>query len=169
MAYSIYYITGTLLAMQVPFVGFNALHSSEHMASHAVFIVLQTRLFISFIRTYTGTHFKKIVRFLIFSTIIVLVFGLLFLILTGKTKWGGRSLTLLDPSYAKKYLPIIASVSEHQATTWTSYFFDLHYLVIFTPVGLFYCSRKPTNLKIFISIYVVFSVYFASVMVRLLL
>lgn len=27
-------------------------------------------------------------------------------------------MTLLDPTYAKKYIPIIASVSEHQATTW---------------------------------------------------
>lgn len=44
-------------------------------------------------------------------------------------QWTGRSLTLLDPTYATKYIPIIASVSEHQPTTWTSFFFDLHILV----------------------------------------
>jgi dolichyl-diphosphooligosaccharide--protein glycosyltransferase len=35
------------------------------------------------------------------------------MLITGKTKWSGRSMTLLDPTYAKKYIPIIASVSEH--------------------------------------------------------
>lgn len=78
-------------------------------------------------------------------------------------------MTLLDPTYAKKYIPIIASVSEHQATTWSSFFFDLHFLVILTPVGLFYCFKKGTDGSYFAAIYVVLSVYFASVMVRLLL
>ena len=71
-------------------------------------------------------------------------------------------MTLLDPTYAKKYIPIIASVSEHQATTWSSFFFDLHFLVILTPVGLYYCFKKPTQGKLFAAIYVVLAVYFAS-------
>eukprot|EP01050_Picozoa_sp_SAG11_P022386 SAG11_NODE_4225_length_2003_cov_1.109244_3_plen_66_part_01 len=40
--------------------------------------------------------------------------ALAFLTVSGKTQWSGRSLTLLDPTYASKYIPIIASVSEHQ-------------------------------------------------------
>lgn len=43
--------------------------------------------------------------------------------------WTGRFWTLLDPTYAKKFIPIIASVAEHQPTTWASYFFDTHFLV----------------------------------------
>jgi len=78
-------------------------------------------------------------------------------------------MTLLDPTYAKKYIPIIASVSEHQATTWSSFFFDLHFLVILTPVGLYYCFQKSTDGMIFMAMYVILAVYFASVMVRLLL
>lgn len=35
--------------------------------------------------------------------------------------WTGRSLSLLDPTYASKYIPIIASVSEHQPPTTYSY------------------------------------------------
>lgn len=49
--------------------------------------------------------------------------------LLGYQEWTGRSLSLLDPTYAKKYIPIISSVSEHQPTTWTSFFFDLHICV----------------------------------------
>ena len=42
-----------------------------------------------------------------------MVIGVVGLFVTGKTQWSGRSMTLLDPTYAKKYIPIIASVSEH--------------------------------------------------------
>jgi dolichyl-diphosphooligosaccharide--protein glycosyltransferase len=78
-------------------------------------------------------------------------------------------MTLLDPTYAKKYIPIVASVSEHQATTWGSYFFDIHFLIFLTPIGLFYIFKERTHNIIFIGIYAVLSVYFASVMIRLLL
>ena len=43
----------------------------------------------------------------------------------------GRSLSLLDPTYASKYIPIIASVSEHQPPAWPAYFTDLNILARF--------------------------------------
>mmetsp|Transcript_68254 Transcript_68254/g.94880 ORF Transcript_68254/g.94880 Transcript_68254/m.94880 type:complete len:245 (+) Transcript_68254:205-939(+) len=156
--------------MQIPFVGFQAIHSSEHMASHGIFILLQVYMFVGFIRQYIGeAGFKFLSRIFITGTVVMLFLAFFFMFITGRTKWSGRSMTLLDPTYAKKYIPIIASVSEHQATTWSSYFFDLHYLMVFSPVGLWYCFKKPNYGKIFIGIYVVLSVYFASVMIRLLL
>lgn len=78
-------------------------------------------------------------------------------------------MTLLDPTYAKKYIPIVASVSEHQATTWSSFFFDIHFAIFFSPVGLYYIFKNRQNNIVFIGIYVALSVYFASVMIRLLL
>ena len=39
-SYTVFYIMGTLLCMQVPFVMFGALKSSEHFLSHGVFILL---------------------------------------------------------------------------------------------------------------------------------
>ena len=47
--------------------------------------------------------------------------------------WTGRFYSLLDPSYAKNNIPIIASVSEHQPTTWSSFYFDLQMLVFMFP------------------------------------
>ena len=98
-------------------------------------------------------------------------FGAFFILLLflGETQWSGRSMTLLDPTYAKKYIPIVASVSEHQATTWGSYFFDIHFLIFLTPVGLYYIYKNRENNITFVGIYVTLSVYFASVMIRLLL
>jgi asparagine N-glycosylation enzyme membrane subunit Stt3 len=75
--------------------------------------------------------------------------------------WTGRFYSLLDPTYAKDNIPIIASVSEHQPTTWASFFFDLHCLVFLFPAGLYFCFRKLTDANIFAILYGVTSVYFS--------
>merc|ERR1711976_905160 len=83
--------------------------------------------------------------------------------------WAGRFYSLLDPSYAKNNIPIIASVSEHQPTTWSSFYFDLQMMVFLFPAGLYFCFKKLTDANIFIIMYGVTSIYFAGVMVRLML
>jgi len=60
-------------------------------------------------------------------------------------------------------------VSEHQPTTWASFFFDLHALVFLFPVGLYFCFSNLTDVNIFLILYGITSVYFAGVMVRLML
>ena len=74
-----------------------------------------------------------------------------------------------DTGYAKIHIPIIASVSEHQPTTWFSFFFDLHILACVFPVGLWYCIKNINDERVFIVLYAVSAVYFAGVMVRLML
>lgn len=84
------------------------------MSSHGVFILLQIHAFIGFIKQYINKKgFKFITRILVISAAVLLLVSFIFMLVTGKTKWSGRSMTLLDPTYAKKYIPIIASVSEH--------------------------------------------------------
>ena len=75
--------------------------------------------------------------------------------------WTGRFYSLLDPSYAKNNIPIIASVSEHQPTAWSSFFFDLQVLTMLFPAGIYYCFSRLTDHNIFIILYGIFSVYFA--------
>jgi len=41
-----------------------------------------------------------------------------------------------DRTYASKYIPIIASVSEHQPPTWPSYFMDINVLAFLVPAGI---------------------------------
>lgn len=66
-------------------------------------------------------------------------------LLPGKiSPWTGRFYSLLDPSYAKNNIPIIASVSEHQPTTWSSYYFDLQLLVFMFPGLSTLCSERPS-------------------------
>merc|ERR1711997_1370643 len=101
--------------------------------------------------------------------------GIGFVVVVGLTwlgviaPWSGRFYSLWDTGYAKIHIPIIASVSEHQPTTWFSFFFDLHILVCVFPVGLWLCIKNINDERVFIILYAVSAVYFAGVMVRLML
>ena len=140
------------------------------MASHGVFIIIQVYQFIRFTKRFISQEtMDKLFKYVLVGISISLGAAFILLLLLGQTKWSGRSMTLLDPTYAKKYIPIVASVSEHQATTWSSYFFDIHFAIFFTPVGLYYIFNNRKNNIIFMGIYAALSVYFASVMIRLLL
>ncbi|VDK66598.1 unnamed protein product, partial [Anisakis simplex] len=63
--------------------------------------------------------------------------------------WSGRFYSLWDTGYAKIHIPIIASVSEHQPTTWVSFFFDLHITAAVFPVGLWYCVKNVNDERVF--------------------
>ncbi|MEE6466130.1 hypothetical protein FKM82_006850 [Ascaphus truei] len=122
IAYSTFFIVGLILSMQIPFVGFQPIRTSEHMAA-AGYIA----------------------------------------------PWSGRFYSLWDTGYAKIHIPIIASVSEHQPTTWVSFFFDLHILVCTFPAGLWFCIKNINDERVFVALYAISAVYFAGVMVRLML
>jgi dolichyl-diphosphooligosaccharide--protein glycosyltransferase len=83
--------------------------------------------------------------------------------------WTGRSLSLLDPTYAAKHMPMVASVAEHQPPAWPSFFLDLHATLPLAPLGLLHLFQRRTDGAIFLIIYGTVSWYFAAVMVRLML
>jgi dolichyl-diphosphooligosaccharide--protein glycosyltransferase len=178
IAYSTFYVLGSILAMQVPFVGFNVMKQAECAASHGTFVLVQAAGLFMFLRDGPAKDVlqrldaKAVRRVLLLGLGVVVVVaagGLIGMQLLGYTQWTGRSLLLLDPTYAKKYIPIIASVSEHQPTSWSSFFFDLHIAVPFAPVGLYFLFQDITDAKIFLILYGTISWYFAGVMVRLML
>ncbi|XP_037569359.1 LOW QUALITY PROTEIN: dolichyl-diphosphooligosaccharide--protein glycosyltransferase subunit STT3A-like [Dermacentor silvarum] len=170
-AYSTLYVLGTLLSMQISFVGFQPVQSSEHMAALGVFGLCQLHAFVDYVRSkLPKEHFELLFRTVVVATATVtLAVGGVLTILGKISPWTGRFYSLLDPSYAKNNIPIIASVSEHQPTSWSSFYFDLQLLVFMFPVGLYFCFSKLTDANIFIILYGITSIYFAGVMVRLML
>ena len=52
-AYSTFYIVGLICSMQVPFVGFAPVRTSEHMAALGVFGLLQVVAFMYYVKTST--------------------------------------------------------------------------------------------------------------------
>lgn len=171
VAYSTFFTLGLILSMQIPFVGFQPVRTSEHMASAGVFVLIQAYAFLKYLQTnMSKAQFKiylivgsAIVACLVLSTVILLTqLGYI-------APWSGRFYSLWDTGYAKIHIPIIASVSEHQPTTWFSFFFDLHILVAVYPIGLWQCIKQVNDERIFIALYAITASYFAGVMVRLML
>uniref|UniRef100_A0A182W5G6 Dolichyl-diphosphooligosaccharide--protein glycosyltransferase subunit STT3A n=1 Tax=Anopheles minimus TaxID=112268 RepID=A0A182W5G6_9DIPT len=171
IAYSTLYTIGTILSMQISFVGFQPVQSSEHMLAFGVFGLCQLHAFVDYVRSAVPKeHFETLFQALIVTIASVAALTGLALTVTGKiSPWTGRFYSLLDPSYAKNHIPIIASVSEHQPTSWSSFYFDLQILVFLFPAGLYFCFSKLSDANIFIILYGVTSIYFAGVMVRLML
>ena len=56
-------------------------------------------------------------------------------------------------------------MSEHQPTSWASFFFDLHVVVPFAPVGIYFLFQRlhdNGDAKIFLIIYGTIAWYFAG-------
>ncbi|XP_076255373.1 catalytic subunit 3A of the oligosaccharyltransferase complex [Rhynchophorus ferrugineus] len=171
IAYSTLYCLGTILSMQISFVGFQPVQSSEHMLALGVFGLCQIIALFEYVKSkLSPPDFQALLSFALSTIGALLGVGLIILALSGKiAPWTGRFYALLDPSYAKNHIPIIASVSEHQPTSWSSFFFDLHLLAMLLPAGLYMCFKEPTDARFFLALYGATAVYFAGVMVRLML
>ncbi|CAL5360514.1 unnamed protein product [Camellia sinensis] len=201
VAYFYMVVLGTLLAALVPVVGFNAVMTSEHFASFLVFIIIHVVALVYYIKGILSPSMFKVAVTLVVSVGLVVcgavIAVLVALVASSPTKgWSGRSLSLLDPwaslmdfcaeTYASKYIPIIASVSEHQPPTWPSYFMDINVLAFLVPAGIIFgiahrtswsssagpwqaCFLPLSDASSFVVLYIVTSVYFSGVMVRLML
>lgn len=166
-SYCTWYLLGTLLSMQVPFLGFQPVSSPEHAGAFGVFALLQVYNGINWIRGLCSpAQFKVLLRSL-FLAVLGAMGLLVFLAISGQVPFlTGRLYSLLG---ATSNIAIVKSVSEHQPSPWTTFFFDLHALVWIAPVGMYYCFMNLTDANAFVILYCLFASYFASIMVRLVL
>ena len=188
VSYSTWFALGTLASMQIPFVGFLPIRSSEHMSAlgkpsidnfevlsiltaAGVFGLIQLVAFVEFIRQQVpNKQFQTLLRSLILVIFAVSMGFLVLLTVSGViAPWSGRFYSLWDTGYAKIHIPIIASVSEHQPTAWPAFFFDLNLMIWLFPAGIYMCFQKLKDEHVFVVIYAVLASYFAGVMVRLML
>ncbi|KAK3330369.1 glycosyltransferase family 66 protein [Apodospora peruviana] len=171
VSYTTWYALGTLASMQIPFVGFLPVKTSEHMPALGIFGFLQLLAFLDYVRSAIPSRQYQTFLWLFASG----TFGLGLLVLVVATSagviapWSGRFYSLWDTGYAKIHIPIIASVSEHQPTAWPAFFFDLNMLIWLFPAGVYLCFQQLADEHVFIVVYALFGSYFAGVMVRLML
>lgn len=123
VAYSSWYAIGTLASMQVPFVGFQPVSTSEHMAAlgtsvskplylqahvsfQGVFGLLQIVAFTQLVRSHVSS--KQFQDLLFVALVSAGILGFVaFVGLTYKgaiAPWTGRFYSLWDTGYAKKYI-----------------------------------------------------------------
>ncbi|THV53110.1 hypothetical protein BGAL_0059g00200 [Botrytis galanthina] len=171
VSYCTWYALGTLASMQIPFVGFLPIRSSEHMSALGVFGLLQLVGFVEFIRSgVPSKQFATLLRGFVLAVFTISFGGLVLLTVSGViAPWTGRFYSLWDTGYAKIHIPIIASVSEHQPTAWPAYFFDLNLLIWLFPAGVYLCFLKLADEQVFVVVYAILASYFSGVMVRLML
>lgn len=115
-------LIGTLVACSIPVVGFNAVLMSEHFAAFFACAALHFAMLVRFIQHHISAAAYKKAKAVVFSSslaiLAVIAAAVVGYVLKSPTYgWTGRSLSLLDPTYASKHIPIIASVSEHQPTS----------------------------------------------------
>lgn len=117
-SYCTWYALGTLMSMQIPFVGFLPIKSNDHMAAFGVFGLLQLVVVtIYFKNVLSPTTFYRLMIIFGAMTFSLGIFGLILATKLGWiAPWTGRFYSLWDTNYAKIHIPIIASVSEHQPT-----------------------------------------------------
>ncbi|KAG4304122.1 hypothetical protein PORY_002486 [Pneumocystis oryctolagi] len=171
VAYSSFYSLGTLMSMQIPFVGFQPIRTSEHMAALGIFGLMQILAFVNFVRFHTSDEkFKTLLKYSVFFVFFFSFAVLVLLTITGTiAPWTGRFYSLWDTNYARIHIPIIASVSEHQPTSWAYFYFDFGLLIWLFPAGVYLCFQKLQDEHVFVIIYAVMASYFSGVMVRLIL
>ncbi|KAG7115915.1 Dolichyl-diphosphooligosaccharide--protein glycosyltransferase like [Verticillium longisporum] len=178
VSYTTWYALGTVAAMNIPFVGFLPIKTSEHMPALGMFGFLQLVAFIDYLVAFidyvrSALPARQFQNFL--YTMVALTFGLGLAGVVALTQlgyiapWGGRFYSLWDTGYAKIHIPIIASVSEHQPTAWPAFFFDLNMMIWLFPAGIYLCFQELRDEHIFLVLYAVLGSYFAGVMVRLML
>ena len=156
--------------MQVQFVSFAPVSSTEHYLSALVFAIFQFYAFSRFLRSLTATNEQeKILGFFALYVVLgVVVLGIALLAVTGKIpRFTMRFLALLG--FGNKTIAIVKSVSEHQPTSWGTYWFDEHFLCFMTATGILVAFQKVNDANLFAILYGVFASYFSNIMIRLML
>ena len=98
VAYVTFYLLGLIMSMQVPFVGFQPIRTSEHMAAAGVFALLNAYGLLKYLQArLTGRQFRKL-----FFAAVVTSAGLVFVAVVLLTylgyvaPWSGRFYSLYD-------------------------------------------------------------------------
>lgn len=133
IAYSTFYTFGTLFAMQIPFVGFNAVQSSEHFASLSMFCFIQLYAFVRFVQSHLSQDTnRRLLRLVIKTVVILILLGFFLSIQVPSLRrfispWTGRFYSTLFIHVHSLVTPLIHSQS--QSIKWKSYavWILLHY------------------------------------------
>ena len=102
-SYSAWYVIGTLASMEVPFVGFLPVRTSEHMAPLGVFGLLQLVAFVEIARKLVpGKQFLLLLKAFMVTCFVAAFAALVALTFSGWiAPWTGRFYSLWDTGYAK--------------------------------------------------------------------
>jgi len=167
LGYTLFYVIGTVLAIQLPIVGWTPLKSMEQLSGLATFALLQLEYAI---RLYRWNRVKAYGAAAAAAAVVVAI-----LMPTGYFGPLSARVRGLFVEHTKTGNPLVDSVAEHQATPASMYVRYLHhayYLGFFGFIGtVIYAvfKRDATDAELFLFLYALTTAYFSRKMVRLLL
>jgi len=173
-AYSIWYVIGTLGAIQFPVVGYSPLKSLEQLGPMGVFFMLQLLEGCAWYRRKDTNMSDKKYRELVMAVFAVsaVLLGLGVALVMPKGYLGPLSSRVrgLFIPHTRTGNPLVDSVAEHQATRDGMYWQYFHTMCYLFPVGfgvLF--TNNVTDAKVFMLSYSAITMYFSRKMIRLIL
>jgi dolichyl-diphosphooligosaccharide--protein glycosyltransferase len=171
-AYTLFFVVGTLGALQVPVVGWAPFKSAEQLGPFGIFLLMQVLFFIEkTAEAYKMTSSQKwAFAFKVFAAAATVgVAGIAALYPTGY--FGPLSVRIrsLFVEHTKTGNMLVDSVAEHQPASPQAYWQYLHYGTFIGPPGFLLCFVERTDSKYFLICYAVVAYYFSNRMVRLII
>ena len=163
LSYGVTFGITFFIAMNMPKPGIGFLTETFNLPVVAVFLLL------CLCELFCRVQSPK-TKVILTSSFFVLTFAAFFLAgelgFLGATP--GKFIHVLNP-LLRAANPIMESVAEHRPGAWASFYYEYGMGAFFIPVGLFFALQNPTNRNIFLSIFTLTTIYFASSMIRLTL
>jgi dolichyl-diphosphooligosaccharide--protein glycosyltransferase len=160
--YSITFGLALMIGTKVPYIGLDYLTSGAILPVAAVFIVL---IVAELMRNNISAKSKL---YLLITTIVGIIGGSIALGVSGVLgNLAGKFITVLDP-FIRASSPLVDSVAEQRISGWGNLYIEMGITILFFLIGLYFTLKNPTKRNIFLLLFAVTSLYFATSMVRLL-
>jgi dolichyl-diphosphooligosaccharide--protein glycosyltransferase len=160
--YSITFGLALFIGTKVPYISLKYLISGAVLPVAAVFIVL---VIAEILRNNISMKTKLT---LALASLVAIVGGFVALWATGLMGGiTGKFVTVLDP-FIRASSPLVDSVAEQRISAWGNLYLEFGIAILFFLLGLYFVLKNPTNRNIFMLLFVVTALYFASSMIRLL-
>lgn len=171
-SYTLFYLIGTALAVQVPVVGWAPLKSLEQLGPCAVFVGYQILRFCDLVRKK-----KEMTRmeFFVFRVKVFAAIGIVGIVLIMAIAPSGYFGPLssrvrgLFVKHTKTGNPLVDSVAEHQPASSRSYFQYLHHVCSLAPIGFLLVIMNLSDTSSFLLVWGMAAYFFSHKMVRLIL
>jgi dolichyl-diphosphooligosaccharide--protein glycosyltransferase len=161
LSYSLTFGLGLFLATTIP------KNSTSYLTTWAILPVLGVFGLLCLseaLRVLTTRKWKLALTALVLAIIVAGLLGAVALGYSGTI--AGKFISVLNPAQREES-QIYQSVQEHRLTAWGSIYYDYGVTVLFFVVGLFFAVRDLTTRNLFMIIFGLTTLYFASSMVRL--
>jgi dolichyl-diphosphooligosaccharide--protein glycosyltransferase len=160
--YSITFGLALFIGTKVPYISLSYLISGAVLPVAAVFIVL---IIAEILRNNISMKTKLS---LAIASLVAIVGGFVVLAATGLMGGiTGKFVTVLDP-FIRAASPLVDSVAEQRISAWGNLYLEFGIAILFFLVGLYFVLKNPTNRNIFLLLFAITGLYFATSMVRLL-